>query len=171
MNPLVALFYLLFEVQLREFVVRIGEKVLRDASQGVHAGVVGSLVVNHLELEAKHSETILVLQGLGHLLVVNVPVDHVEFYRVLVAVNGVLGAPDILIVLHLPPVEMHLHKLIVDVERPPAQQGRGVVGHGEQLEGGASVLGEGLVEFGLRNLNPRTACHCRSTIWFQFIIN
>lgn len=139
--------YLLFKVQFREFILRIGEKVLRDASQAVHAGMVGSLVINHLELEAEHSETILVLQGLGHLLVVNIPVDHVEFYRVLVAVNGVLGAPDILVVPDLPPVEMHLHKLIVDVERPPAQQGRGVVGHSEQLQRVASVLREGWVPF------------------------
>ena len=135
--------YLLFKVQSREFVVRIGEKVLRDASQAVHAGMIGSLVINHLELEAKHSETILVLQGLGHLLVVDVPVDHVEFYRVLVAVNGVLRASDILVVPDLPPVEMHLNKLIVDVERPPAQQGRGVVGDSEQLQRVASVLREG----------------------------
>ena len=145
MNPLVALFYLFLEVQLRKFVIRIGEKVLRDASQTVHAGMVGSLVIHHLELEAEHSETILMLQGLGHLLVVNIPVDHVELDGILVAINGVLGAPDILIVLHLPPVEMHLNKLIVDVERAPAQQGRGVVGHSEQLQRVASVLREGLV--------------------------
>ena len=135
----------MFKVQFREFVVRIGEKVLRDASQAVHAGMVGSLVINHLELEAKHSEPILMLQGLRHLLVVNISVDHVEFYRVLVTVNGVLGAPYKLIVLHLPPVEMHFNKLIVDVERPPAQQCRGVVGHSEQLQCVASVLREGLV--------------------------
>ena len=141
--------YLLFKVQFGELVVRLGEKVLGDASQAVHAGMVGSLVVNHLELEAKHSEPVLVLQGLGHLLVVNVPVDHVEFYWVFVAINGVLRAADILVVLHLPPVEMHLHKLIVDVERPPAQQSRGVVGHSEQLQSVAGVLREreGLVAF------------------------
>ena len=60
-----------------------------------------------------------------------------------------LGASNELVILHLPPVEMHLHKLIVDVERPPAQQGRGVVGHSEQLQSVAGVLREreGLVSF------------------------
>ena len=136
---------MLFKVQFGEFVSWVGQKVLRDASQGVHAGVVVSLLINHLELEAKHSEPILMLQGLRHLFVVNISVDHVEFYWVLVTVNGVLGASDKLIVLDLPPVEVHLNKLIVHVERSPAQEGRGVVGHCEQLQGGASVLGEGLV--------------------------
>ena len=125
--------YLLFKFQFREFVSRIGEKVLRDASQRVHTGMIGSLVTNHLKLEAQHSETILMLQGLAHLLVVDISVDHVEFYWVLVAVYGVLGASDKLVVLHLPPVEMHFNKLIVDVERSTTEQGRGVVGHSEQL--------------------------------------
>ena len=95
--------------------------------------MIGSLVTNHLKLEAQHSETIFMLQGLAHLLVVDISVDHMEFYWVLVAVYGVLGASDKLVVLHLPPVEMHFNKLIVDVERSTTEQGRGVVGHSEQL--------------------------------------
>ena len=37
-------------------------------------------VPNHLEFESQYSETILMLQGLGDLLIVNVPVHHVELH-------------------------------------------------------------------------------------------
>ena len=39
-------------------------------------------VHNHLEFESQYSEAILMLQGLGDLLVVNVPVNHVELHGV-----------------------------------------------------------------------------------------
>ena len=37
-------------------------------------------VLNHLEFESQYSEAVLMLQGLGNLLIVNVPVNHVELH-------------------------------------------------------------------------------------------
>ena len=47
----------------------------------------------YLELEAEHGQAVLVLERLGDLLVVDVPVDHVQLHGVFVPVYRVLGAP------------------------------------------------------------------------------
>ena len=129
------------EIQLRELVPRVGEEVPRDIGQSIHCCVVRSFVTNHLELEPEDSQTILMLQSLGNLLVVNIPVDHVQLDGILVTVDGVLRAPNELIILHLPPVEVHLNELVIHVERASTQQGGRVVGHSEELESVTSVLG------------------------------
>ena len=91
------------------------------------------------------------LQGLGDLLVVNVPVDHVELHGIplqscnsfqisiadtalLVSIYGVLRASTRGVLLDLAPVEMHLNKLVIDIKRATAKQSGRVVGHGEQLQ-------------------------------------
>ena len=94
------------------------------------------MIKAYLELEAEHGQAVLVLEGLSDLLVVDVPVDHVQLHGVLVAVYRVLGPPAPLSrhSRNLAPVEVHLDKLVVHVERTPAQQRRGVVGHRVQFE-------------------------------------
>ena len=51
-----------------------------ERNQVISTNCVYSDVDNHLEFESQNSEAILMLQGLGDLFVVNVPVDHVELH-------------------------------------------------------------------------------------------
>ena len=45
--------------------------------------------MKNLKLECEDSQSILMLQGLVHSFIVNVPVDHVQLHGILVAVYGV----------------------------------------------------------------------------------
>ena len=59
-------------------------------------------VPNHLEFESQYSETILMLQSLGDLLIVNVPVHHVELHWIPFSVDlSVLHWSQILTCGHL----------------------------------------------------------------------